>query len=280
MNIGIVGLGLIGGSLGLELRGLGHHVLGLSRQKQTCEVAQEHGIVNQASIEPSILRMCNLVFLCPPVGQIVSVAQQIEPYLNTQAILTDVGSVKGAICQTLTKLWPRFVGGHPMAGTAQSGILAAEPDLFRHRPYVLTPIPETDPQALALVSQIVDSLGAKRYICSPAAHDRAVAWISHLPVIVSAALIRAGGQETDPELAQLAQSLASTGFRDTSRVGGGNPELGRMMAEFNQDELLFCLKIYQQELNALIEKISIGDWPGLENYLAMTKQLREHYSLD
>lgn len=280
MKIGIVGLGLIGGSLGLELRGLGHFVIGLSRQEQTCKVAQDRGIVNQASTQPSILSPCDLVFLCPPLGQMVSVAQQIQPYLNPKAILTDVGSVKGAICQPLTELWPRFVGGHPMAGTANAGILAAEPDLFRHRPYVLTPIPETDPEALAVVMQVVDALGAKRYLCSPAAHDRAVAWISHLPVIVSAALIGAGGQETQPELTQLALALASSGFRDTSRVGGGNPELGRMMAEFNREDLLFCLKIYQQELNSLIEKISTENWPGLESYLTMTKRLREQYSLE
>ncbi|AFY60608.1 prephenate/arogenate dehydrogenase [Synechococcus sp. PCC 6312] len=278
MQIGIVGLGLIGGSLGLDLRGLGHEVFGLSRQKKTCEVARERGIVNQASPDPRILSTCDLVFLCPPLGQMVSVAQQIQPVLHPQAILTDVGSVKGAICQTLTHVWPRFIGGHPMAGTAASGVLAAQEHLFDQRPYVLTPIPETDPEALALLSQLVDALGATRYLCSPEAHDRAVAWISHLPVMVSAALIGAGGQE--PELAQLAQALASSGFRDTSRVGGGNPELGRMMAEFNQAELLFCLRIYQQELTALVEKIAAGDWPGLEQYLTMTKKLREQYSLD
>lgn len=280
MDIGIVGLGLIGGSLGLDLRGLGHKVFGLSRQAQTCELALERGVVDLASPQPEILSTCELVFLCPPVGQMVRVAQQIEPFLHSQAILTDVGSVKGVMCQTLTQLWPRFIGGHPMAGTAGTGVLAAEKNLFRHRPYVLTPIAATDPEALAILSQIVDTLGAKRHLCSPAAHDRAVAWISHLPVIVSAALIGAGDQEPDPGLAHLAQALASSGFRDTSRVGGGNPELGRMMAEFNQTELLFCLRIYQQELTTLIEIITAGDWPGLEQYLIMTKYLRGQYSLD
>ncbi len=277
MRIGIVGLGLIGGSLGLDLRGLGHEVFGVSRQQETCEIAQARGVVDQAESKPEILSPCDLVFLCPPIGQIFPVAQAIQPHLKPDAILTDVGSVKTAIVQPLTQLWPRFVGGHPMAGTAESGILAAQKDLFAHRPYVLTPLPKTDPQAMTVMREVVNSLQAQLYIATPAAHDRAVAWISHLPVIVSAALLGACDQEANSDLAALAVALASSGFRDTSRVGGGNPELGRMMAEFNRQELLYCLQIYQQQVAGLISKIEQQDWPGLQAYLDQQSQNRPKF---
>jgi arogenate dehydrogenase (NADP+) len=104
-----------------------------------------------------------------------------------------------------------------------------------------------------------------------------VAWISHLPVIVSAALLGACGQEVQPELAILSQALASSGFRDTSRVGGGNPELGRMMAEFNTKELLFCLNVYQNELQHLVSLIEHHDWTAVATYLAQTQAARSKY---
>jgi arogenate dehydrogenase (NADP+) len=122
-----------------------------------------------------------------------------------------------------TQHWPWFVGGHPMSGKAEAGITAAETQLFKQRPYVITPIAETDQAAVDQVVAIATELGSTLYFASPDAHDRSVAWISHLPVMVSASLIKACWQEPDVTVKELAQQLASSGFRDTSRVGGGNP---------------------------------------------------------
>lgn len=269
-----MGLGLIGGSLGLDLRRLGFEVLGVSRQTSTCDRALELGVVNQASVELSLLTTADLVFVCTPIGAIASTIERLLPYLAKEAILTDVGSVKRAVVEQVAPLWQNFVGGHPMAGTAETGIEAAQLGLFAGNPYVLTPIATTPPQALKVVEEVVRSLTTRVYFCRPEDHDRAVAWISHLPVMVSANLITACLAETDPQVLQLAQQLASSGFRDTTRVGGGNPELGMMMARYNRDSLLRSLISYRQNLDQFIELIEQSDWQSLEHKLHLTQTNR------
>ncbi|MFN4280609.1 prephenate/arogenate dehydrogenase [Thermosynechococcus sp.] len=275
LRIGIVGLGLIGGSLGIDLRAKGHYVVGLSRRAETCERAIAKGAIDWGSTEPEILRALDLVFLCPPIGSILSVALDITPYLSPETVLTDVASVKGAIVPALEKLWLRYVGGHPMAGTAASGIEAAQAHLFRNAPYVLTPTLYTPSAAIDCVAGVVNDLGAKLLYATPSDHDRAVAWISHLPVLVSAALLLANAQEADEPIRTLAQRLASSGFRDTSRVGGGNPELGRMMAEYNRAALRHCLIHYRATLDDLIRQVEQEDWERLQTTLEQAQAYRE-----
>ncbi|UWU49015.1 Prephenate dehydrogenase [Limnospira platensis C1] len=161
MNIGIVGLGLIGGSLGLDLRSLlereglteplgesvlqGGRVLGVSRRQSTCERAIAMGAVDEASCSLSLMARADIVFICTPIGAIASTVEQLLEHLNPHAILTDVGSVKTPIVDIISPIRRNFVGGHPMAGTAYSGIDAAQLKLFVGRPYVITPT-ETTPQ--------------------------------------------------------------------------------------------------------------------------------------
>lgn len=277
MNIGIVGLGLIGGSLGLDLRSRGYQVLGVSRQAQTCQRAIARGAVDDASIDLNLLSAADVVFICTPLAAIETTVMQLIPHLAATTILTDVGSVKAAVVEAIAPLWPNFVGGHPMAGTADSGIEAAQHDLFVNRPYVLTPGDNTPPAATATVEQIVRSLQAQVYHCQPEDHDRAVAWISHLPVMVSSSLIAACLSESDRTTLELAQSLASSGFKDTSRVGGGNPELGVMMARYNQPALLRSLYAYREQLDQVIAEIEQADWTGLNDRLQQTQQARPKF---
>jgi len=164
-----------------------------------------------------------------------------------------------------------------MAGTAESGLGAALTGLFVGRPYVLTPIESTPAAAVDTVAELVRSLQAQIYQCSPEAHDRAVAWISHLPVMVSASLIAACLSESSSEVLSLAQSLASSGFRDTSRVGGGNPELGRMMAEYNQEELVRSLHAYRHQLDQFITQVEQSDWDRLQQRLTQTQTARPRF---
>jgi arogenate dehydrogenase (NADP+) len=166
-----------------------------------------------------------------------------------------------------------------MAGTAESGIEAAVPDLFVGRPYVLTPQAQTPAAAVDRVEEIVRLLGASVYRCSPLDHDRAVAWISHLPLVASATLLAAGALEGDRHIVNLAQNLASSGFRDTSRVGGGNPELGLMVAKYNRQELLRSLSIYRDCLDEFISDIEAENWQALEHKLKLTQQARKNYKL-
>jgi arogenate dehydrogenase (NADP+) len=277
MNIGIIGLGLIGGSLGLDLRSLGYQVLGVSRREQTCETAIERGIVDAASVNLSLLAAADVVFICTPIDLIIPTIEQLIPHISETTILTDVGSVKSPIVTSATKVWPNFIGGHPMAGTAESGIDAAQSNLFVGKPYVLTPIENSTAESVKVVGEIVRSLQAKFYLCRPEDHDKAVAWISHLPVMVSASLINACLGETDVNVLELAQNLASSGFRDTSRVGGGNPELGVLMARYNQEQLLRSLFSYRQSLDQLITQIEQGDWSCLADLLQKTQQARPEF---
>lgn len=279
MNIGIVGLGLIGGSIGLDLRSRGFNVFGVSSRQQTCYRAQARGVVNEASINLSLMAAADVVFICTPLGSIEPIVRELVPYLSLDTIVTDVGSVKTPIVQAVSPLWQNFVGGHPMAGTAESGIEAAVPDLFVGRPYVVTPTAQTPALAVDKVEEIARLLGAKVYRCEPIEHDRAVAWISHLPLMASATLVAACDREGDRDIVNLAQHLASSGFRDTSRVGGGNPELGVMVAKYNREELLRSLSIYRDSLDEFISDIEAENWQALEHKLKLTQQARQNYKL-
>jgi arogenate dehydrogenase (NADP+) len=277
MKIGIIGLGLIGGSLGLDFKAKGLVVNGVSRSLQTCKIAMEKGIVDRASTELEILSDSDIIFICTPISSIVSTIKQLTPHLNTQTVITDVGSVKGAIVRECSPIWDNFIGGHPMAGTAEQGVEAAKFQLFRNAPYVITPTEKTQQNYLDRLVEAIDLLGSKIYICSPEEHDRAVAEVSHLPLIVSVNLIYSCLQEKEKKTLDLAQKLASSGFCDTSRIGGGNPELGVTIAKYNRDELLRSLRKYRQNLDESIETIEACDWERLQTILELTQQHRPKF---
>ncbi|MFM5898612.1 MAG: prephenate/arogenate dehydrogenase [Dolichospermum sp.] len=277
MKIGILGLGLIGGCLGFDLRSQGHHVLGVSRRESTCVRAVEIGSVDQASLDLSLLASAEVVFICTPIGLIVPQIKELIGHLPKTTIITDVGSVKKPIVEEISPLWENFIGGHPMAGKTDAGIESAQRNLFVHRPYVLTPIETTASHIVTIIEEIVRSLGAVIYHCQPEQHDKAVSWISHLPVIVSASLIAACLSETDPEIAKLAQNFASSGFRDTSRVGSGNPELGVMMAQYNRQALLNSLYQYRENLDEFIHIIEGENWELLAEKIKLNRQALHNF---
>ena len=289
MNIGIVGLGLIGGSLGLDLLMArqdqdSNYVWGISRNPETCKQAEAIAAVNIAStsiadIPDRILSQTDIVVICTPIATILPTIAALAPQLKANVIFTDVGSVKMAIIepasQICQKFNQRFVGSHPMAGKTFQGILAAEKNLFQDRPCVI--IPSNDLEAVEKVRSLWQSVGMNIYECSPEEHDRAVAMISHAPVMISASLIASCQKESDYHVLKLAQNLASSGFRDTSRVGGGNPELGRLMAEYNQEAVLRSLHTYQESLQEIIDLIESKQWDNLEIFLANTQRDRQLY---
>ena len=273
MNIGIVGIGLIGGSLALEFVKRGHTVWGTSRNASTCQIALERRIVHHASTDLDSLQSVDLVFICTPIPHILPTLQTLAESLPPETIVTDVASVKAAIAQPATTIWPNFVAGHPMAGTAQQGIDAAQLDLFTGCSYVITPVEATQEAAIHTLATLLQPLDIELVRTAPETHDAAVAWISHLPAMVSSALVAAAGRAPSEEL-MLARQLASSGFRDTSRVGGGNPELGTAMAQFNRSALLKSLYAYRNNLDAIVEAIETENWSGLFALLEPNNQLR------
>jgi arogenate dehydrogenase (NADP+) len=279
MIIGIIGLGLIGGSLAIDLRSLGHKILGVSRKQTTCEQAIARGIVDDASTDLKILSSAEVIFICTPIEAIAPTIQQLIPYISTDTILTDVGSVKKPIVDVVAGLWDNFIGGHPMAGTADSGLDAALSNLFVDRCWCITPTNNTQEIYLNILTNIITSVQAKIIFCQPQEHDQAVALISHLPVMISSSLIATCLAENDLNVLNLAKIIASSGFKDTSRVGGGNPELGLMMAKYNRQALLTSLYQYQEQLNAIVNIIETENWSKLNERLTMTNQGRTEFTI-
>jgi arogenate dehydrogenase (NADP+) len=280
MNIGIVGLGLIGASLGLTWRSRGLRVLGVTRKPQDCDLAIARGIVDEASTDLTLLAEAEAIAICTPLSAILPTVEQLIPHLRPETIVTDVGSVKAPIVSAATQLWPNFVGGHPMAGTTESGIRSARHRLFEGKPYVLTPIAQTPRSAMTCMEELVRLLGATLYRCDPQDHDRAVAWVSHLPVFVSAALVETCANEPDAVVSGLARELSSSGFRDTTRVGGGNPTLGMMMARYNRENLLNALRSYRQHLDRSIDALESQQWSVLTEMFEQTQSERSEFRLD
>ena len=282
--VGIVGLGLIGGSLGLDLIARGAEVRALVHREATAGRARERGLATTVSTDPAVLAGCGLVVLALPLDQLLAPPPSLLAALPAEAVITDVGSVKGPVLAAWQALLGadagRFVASHPMAGTARAGVEAGEPDLFRGRPWVATPAQDTNPTALEAVRLLAEALGARWCCCDAADHDRAVALISHLPVLVSAALLQAadhGVVQAGGALPQLVRALASSGFADTSRVGGGNPELGLWMARWNRQALLEGLGAYRRALEQLEHLVAEQDWPELQRTLADCQRLRPEF---
>ena len=276
-SVGIVGLGLIGGSLGLDLRDLGWSVQGLVHRTATAERALERGLVDAVSTDPACLSSCDLVILSLPIPALLAPESTLLEAIPESAVVTDVGSVKQPVLEVWRSLHPRFVASHPMAGTASAGVEAGQAGLFRGRPWIATPEAGTDPTAVEVVRTLAHDLGSQWHTASAEQHDQAVALISHMPVLVSAALLRTAGDERDPEIRQLAQSLASSGFADSTRIGGGNPDLGVAMASSNSAAVLKALAAYRWSLEQLEDAVLRNNWQQLHRELQRTQSLRPDY---
>ena len=224
-NIGIVGLGLIGGSLGLDLQKLGHTVYGISHREKTAKKARERKLANFISTDPTVLKNCSIIYIALPLEQLINPSSILINAIPKNAVVSDVGSVKVPILNTWSKLHPRFVASHPMTGTEESGVNAGQHNLFKNKPWVVTPDKTTDQKALEVIHQISLSLGCRWISAEAEIHDEAVGLISHLPVFMSSALLNTLSEDINPSLYSLAKSIASSGFADTSRVGGGNLSL-------------------------------------------------------
>lgn len=270
--IGVVGLGLMGGSLALDLRGLGFVVNGWVHRQATATRAKERGLVDAVDISAVHLQNCGLVVLALPLDQLITPNEALVQAMPPGAVITDMGSVKAPVAAALASRLPRFVPSHPMAGTAAAGVEAGVAGLFQGRPWVISPSGQEDSTAVELVEALALALGAKPVYCDAKAHDQAVALISHLPVLAGAALLQSAATG-----GHLARQLASSGFADTTRVGGGNPQLGRLIAQSNRVALMAALDSYNQELKLIGQLIEAEQWDQLEQHLSCGQALRPEF---
>ena len=276
-NIGIVGLGLIGGSLSLDLQKLGYQVFGVSHKEETVVKARQRGLANTISTNPEILKECSIIILALPILQLLKPSQQLIKSLPKNAVITDVGSVKKPILNIWQNLHPNFVPSHPMAGTNEAGVESGKHGLFHGKAWVSTPNADTKPNAIEKIKELAISLGSEWIITDADLHDQAVALISHMPIFVSAALLNTAIKENNKPLIALSRRLASSGFADTTRIGGGNPELGLSMAQANKENILHAVKTYREKLDQIEQHLINQEWSLLKSELKIAKETRSDY---
>ena len=277
MNIGIVGLGLIGGSIGLKLQSLNHKVFGITNNNLNLQKAKERKLANIISNDYQILQNCRIVILALPIKDLLNPTKELIKAIPEKAILTDVGSVKEPVVEIWEKLHPFFIGSHPMAGTEKKGVNSGSLDLLNNAKWVLTPTNKTNLESLDLLSKLLETMGCHVYIESPIIHDRSVAFISHLPIYLASCLIETANGVNDKSLLKLSRKLASTGFLDTSRVGGGNPTLGVDLAKNNTKNILNALKEFKENLSELQNILENDHWDLLQAKLQNTKECRDYF---
>jgi prephenate dehydrogenase len=269
----IVGVGLIGGSIGLaaKQRGIVRTVRGLGRRRESLDRAATCGAIDEAHLDPkTAVQDADLIVYGTPVDQIAAQVVEYAAWCKPGALATDAGSTKGTIVAAVEAALPpnvEFVGSHPLAGSEKRGPDHAHAELFQGRCTVVTPTPRTNPEALAKIKDFWTALGCRVKEMSPGSHDRALALTSHMPHLVAAAL--AGTLPDDMH------ELASTGFRDTTRIASGDPGLWTAIFEHNRDAVLSALAGIEINLAAFRAALTNRDWRTLDQLLAQAKKVRD-----
>jgi prephenate dehydrogenase len=272
-TVTIVGVGLVGGSIGLALRErkLAESVIGVGRRQTSLRTARRVGAVTNTTIDLTKgVVDADLIVVCSPVGRVVEHVRLAAQHCPEGALITDAGSTKQTIVAALDGTLPRgcrFLGSHPLAGSEKSGASYAQADLFEGRVAVLTPTVNTRAEDFDLLEGFWSSLGSVVIQMPPAEHDRALAVTSHLPHAVSAALAA-----TLPE--QLFR-LSGTGFQDVARLASGSPDLWKQIFSQNRDNVLAAMDRFEEQLGRLRKAIESGDEKAVENFLTLGKKVRD-----
>lgn len=234
MKIGVVGLGLIGGSIFKNLlEGKKHGVVGISRTVDEFNVSKDY----------NNLKGCDVVFVCTPMNVTLNILDKLNGILDEKTIVTDVCSLKEFVSKKSYNY--KFIPSHPMAGTEHQGWDYAFPDLFEGATWAVTPKEDTDMKDFEVLKSIIEELGAKTVVTTPKKHDRAVALISHAPMVIAQALCK------NIEDNELAQSLASSGFRDTTRLAMSNIEMANDMVTMNTDNIKDVISLLNKNIDTL-----------------------------
>lgn len=278
-KITIVGVGLLGGSVALAARrrGLAAEIAGYARTAAGVADCERQGVTDYATTDLlAAVSRADLVVLSTPLAAMPRLARDLLPALKPGALVTDVGSVKGGTVRGLTPLIAQaggfFVGSHPMAGAEQTGLGAARAGLFDGAICVLTPTRGTAPAAVRKLRRFWEGLGARTRELTPAAHDRLVSRSSHLPHVAAAAL---AALVLDPRAPEAQAELCASGFRDTTRIASGSPEMWRDIALENRQELRRALRLYLRGLQRFQDALESGRPRRLEQFFATAKSRRD-----
>ncbi|HWC39051.1 MAG TPA: prephenate dehydrogenase/arogenate dehydrogenase family protein [Acidimicrobiales bacterium] len=266
----IVGTGLIGGSIGLALRARGWHVTGWDAASGRTDRAVALGALDVGGVDPT----AEVTFIATPVSGIVDAARDALARMarHPSGVVTDVGGVKGPIVSAVDN--PRFVGGHPMAGSEQEGIDGADGELFAGATWVLTPTASTDPEAFTRLRTVVASLGADVVALPPERHDDLVAVVSHVPHLAAATLMGLASEEAEQHGSLL--RLAAGGFRDMTRVAAGHPGIWPDICAENAAAIATALDHLATDLSKVRDVVASGDQAALIGILERAREARRN----
>jgi len=271
-HVTIVGVGLLGGSAGLALKAFDPNIriAGVGRRRESLEQALAIGAVDTICTDAAeAVGATDLVILATPVGAFERHMRSVAERLRPGAIVTDVGSTKVSVVRAAHRLLgaKRFCGSHPMAGSEQKGPNFARADLFTGATCILTPTALTPPEVAERVRTLWQKMGMRTVMMTPARHDRVVARVSHLPHALASLLMLL------PELADL--DVSATGFRDTTRLASGDPEMWRDIFLTNRPGILRALDDFHESLRGLRSLVADGDGHGLEQFFTAAKKRRD-----
>ncbi len=280
-KIAIIGVGLLGGSIGLAVkqRKLAAKIVGYVRRTSSIEECEKIGAVDHATRDLSrVVENADLIILCSPLSQMRELAEQMLPALKPGAFVTDVGSVKSSVIHELEPIFASgnsfFIGSHPMAGGEKIGVSAAKADLFENAVCVITPTAQSNAQALAVVENFWKALGARVVKVSPEMHDDLVSRSSHLPHVIAAEL---ANYVLSPTHAKEQALLCANGFRDTTRIASGSPEMWRDISRANQKNLSRVLGVFIEGLEEFRNALDSDDEKTIEEFFQTAKQRRDKW---
>jgi prephenate dehydrogenase len=272
-TLAIVGVGLIGGSiaLGARARRVAERIIGVEVDPLTRDFVRDRCSLDECLGDvAAAARQADAIVVCTPVDQIADQVARVAAVSSTTALVTDVGSTKGQIVRELAgRLKPacRYVGSHPLSGSEKQGAGFAHGELLRDKVVVLTPTEQTSPEAVEQARHLWLAMGARVTLMSPAAHDEALALTSHLPHLLAAALAGILPAEL--------RGLTAGGFRDTTRVAGGEPELWTGILLHNREAVLEAVKKLESNISHFRAALETGDRPALDALLALGKRNRD-----
>ena len=278
-RVALIGLGLIASSMAHAIRqgGLAREIVGYARSAETRATALEIGFVDRVTVTAAeAVDGADLVVLAVPVGAMGAIAAEIGPHLAPGATVTDVGSVKQAVIAAVDPFIPagvHFIPGHPIAGTEHSGPTSGFASLFQNRWWLLTPLPGSDPAAVARLRQLLEAIGANVDEMDAPHHDLVLAVTSHTPHLIAYTMVGVADdlrRVTDSEVIK----YSAAGFRDFTRIAASDPTMWRDVFLTNKEATLDILGRFTEELFALQRAIRLGDGPHLHEYFTRTRAIR------
>ena len=281
-KVTLAGVGLLGGSLGLALkqRKLADLVVGFVRREESIKECESHGVVDSATLDlHEAISGAELVVLCTPIAKMQSLVKQMRPALAKGAIVTDVGSVKGSVVRDLeepvAKMGGTLIGSHPMAGAERMGVAAARGDLFNNAVCIVTPTSKSNKTAVENIEELWRSVGGRPLRMSPELHDELVSRSSHLPHVLAATLANA---VLNPKQPKQQGALCANGFRDTTRIASGSPEMWRDIALANRENLISALDSFVEDLQDFRRLLKSKNEKAIAKFFETAKKRRDEWA--